>query len=136
MNIMVVLWPVLITATGGFIVINTFFFIQSLLVERTPPIPIAVAIITAIMVGILYFILAWQITHIKVRRVLCYKKSFWGVKLCRGYSYWRIGLGRGFLEIGGSCAGLYLPSGDAIEGKPRAIDAKELLEHQSNREQK
>jgi len=45
----------------------------------------------------------------KVYRVLCTKRTFWGIVLCRGYSYWRIGFGCGFLEIGGSCSGLYLP---------------------------
>jgi len=45
----------------------------------------------------------------RIHRVLYTEKTFWGVKLCRGYNYWRIGFGFGFLEIGGSCSGVYLP---------------------------
>ncbi len=46
----------------------------------------------------------------KIRRVLTKKKTFWGI--VRGRSFWRMGFGYGFLEIGGSCAGLYLPRRD------------------------
>jgi len=119
MNTMVVLWPTIMGAIGFLITTYTFIGLKTLLAHRAPPIPTTMAVMGAIVVAILYFMLAWYITHIKVRKVLYYKKSFWGPRLCRGYSYWRIGLGRGFLEIGGSCAGLYLPGEDAEEGKPR-----------------
>ena len=100
---------VIIGIIGGWLTLSAFVGIRNLLAMRTPPIPLTMAIMGATMVFLLYFMLVVQITHIKVHRVLCYKKSFWGPRLCRGYSYWRIGLGWGFLELGGSCAGLYLP---------------------------
>ena len=117
MNRKQVLWSIFIGGTGLLLMYGTFFGIKALLSQRTPPIPFFMGFMGAIIVTIIYLMLVWRITQIKVRRVLYYKKSFWGPRLCRGYSYWRIGLGRGFLEIGGSCAGLYLPREDAEKGR-------------------
>jgi len=128
MNTMVVLWPTIMGAIGFLITTYTFIGLKTLLAHRTPPIPTTMAVMGAIIVAILYFMLVWYITHIKVRRVLYYKKSFWGPRVCKGYTYWRIGFGFGFLEIGGSCAGLYLPETEAIPGHPRPLKASEFLE--------
>ncbi len=129
MNIMTSIWSIIIVSLGVLLPLSTFLSIKNGLSHTTPPIPIAMAVMGVIIVLMLYFILVWYLTHIKVRRILCYKKSFWGPKLCRGYTYWRIGLGWGFLEIGGSCAGLYLPREDAVPGKPRAMEASELNQY-------
>ena len=118
MNIMVSLWGSFLGALGALMAIYTFFGLKTLFAHRTPPIPTAMAVMGAIIVAILYFMLVWYITHIKVYRVLCYKKSFWGIVPCRGHPYWRIGIGRGFFEFWGSRICLYLPREDAQEGKP------------------